>query len=303
MRSPTEATTDLTLAGRPVKFVGDPGEHYFKSLAAFHAAAPRLEYYLRKHIRRDALCLDIGSNIGLTAILLSIYCPEGRIYCFEASPKNARNLRRNLELNDIKNCIVIESAVGERSGTLNFCETEFCAGSHVVSASKAALQRSNVIAVPVLTIDRFLETERVASTRVDFIKIDVEGFEPAVLAGASCTIERSRCPIFMEFNFWCLLILQNFNPLAFATTVLDAFDVRRVDDNGSLVCDADSSVGGFLYGNLFRNGCVDDLIIQLKAGKRVPSLAEMTKYGEDLSNVREIAKLRSDLAGLRDAAA
>jgi FkbM family methyltransferase len=297
-----ETATDVTIAGRPMKFVGDAGDGYAASLAEFHAAAPRLEYYLRHHLPPDAVCLDIGSNIGLTAILLSLYSPNGQIYCFEASPRNARNLRRNLELNDIRNCRIIDSAVGAHNGTLCFRETNFCAGSHVAPLSAVTPQDPAVIGVPVVTIDGFLQAQGLAGIHIDFMKLDVEGFEPAVLAGASATIERTGCPIFMEFNSWCLLLLQHFSPLAFATKLLDCFEVRRVQPDGSLAADGDASVGAFLHGNLMHHGCVDDILIRLKPGRQVPSLLEMTKSGEDLDNAREVQKLRAELAARRHAA-
>jgi FkbM family methyltransferase len=298
MGAAAEASIDLTLAGRTLRFAGDPRDSYFQSLESFHAAAPRLEHYLRRHIREDAVCLDIGANIGLTSMLLATFCPRGRVYAFEASPKNARYLRRNLELNGIDTCVVVEAAVGERPGVVPFRETEFCAGSHVAQRAAGARDPS-VVPVPMIAIDGFVEAEKLAATRIDLMKVDVEGFEPAVLAGAASTIERCRCPIFMEFNSWCLLTLQNFNPLAFATAVLDAFQVQRIEGEGTLATDADGSVGAFLYRNLFRSGCVDDILIRLKPGRRVPSLDEMTRCGQDLENLRELRALRAELAALR----
>lgn len=291
MNLPDEAIVELTLAGRAIKFTGDPKDAYFQSLATFHAVAPQLENYLSTHLRPDAVCLDIGANIGLTAVLLALHSPEGRTFAFEASPKNARYLQRNLELNGITTCVVIEAAVGDRPGTVSFRETEFCAGSHV---APSALREPSVISVPMLTIDGFAEEQELEAEGIDFIKLDVEGFEPAVLAGAARTLEQNRCPILMEFNSWCLLTLQNFNPLAFASAVFDTFHVQRIDEQGAIIPSGDGSVGGFLYENLARNGCVDDILLQLKAGKSIPSLDEMIRYGQDLQNARELCKLRTE---------
>jgi FkbM family methyltransferase len=299
MDTTDEQVIDLSVAGRAVRFAGDPRDPYFRSLASFHAAAPRLEYYLRRHVRPDAVCLDIGANIGLTAVVLSLYSPAGRVYCFEASPRNARYLRRNLELNGIGNCVVVESAVGDGCGRVPFRETDFRAGSHVAHGPADAPGEPSVISVPLTTVDAFVEAHGLAREKIDFMKLDVEGFEPAVLAGAAGTIEASRCPIFMEFNSWCLLMLHNFSPVAFAAALLGSFSVERVEESGALVPHGDGTVGGFLYGNILRNGCVDDILIRLAEGKRVPPLDEMTKYGGDLANARELQRLRKERDAMR----
>lgn len=220
---------EIEIAGRRVRFTGDSADPYFQSLPAFHASAPSLERYLARNVAPDAFCLDIGSNIGLMAL----HCPAGEVICFEGSPRNAAYLRRNLALNAIANCRVVEAAVGEREGRALFRETAFGAGSHVTRGDPAKGGGAATVAVPMLTIDGYLRESRCVRP-IDFIKLDVEGFEPAVLAGAAHAIETSGCPVLMEFNSWCLLTYQNFNPLAFATALAGAFDVHHVGPGASL---------------------------------------------------------------------
>ena len=280
---------EIAIAGRRVRFTGDPADPYFQSLPAFHASAPSLERYLARNVAPDAFCLDIGSNIGLTAVLMALHCPVGEVICFEGSPRNATYLRRNLALNGIANCRVVEAAVGEREGRVLFRETAFGAGSHVTRGDPAKGGGAATVAVPMLTIDGYLR-ETGCVRAIDFIKLDVEGFEPAVLAGAAHAIETSGCPVLMEFNSWCLLTYQNFNPLAFATALAGAFDVHHIGPGGEPVPIGDGSVGSILHANLIEHRCVDDLLIQLKPGAKVPPLDAMTKYGDDLENARELRR-------------
>lgn len=49
-------------------------------------------------------------------------------------------------------------------------------------------------------------------------------------------------------------------------------------------------MGSILQANLIEHRCVDDLLIQLKPGAKVPLLDAMTKYGEDLENARELRR-------------
>jgi FkbM family methyltransferase len=288
---------EVELAGRAVRFTGDPSDPYFRSLPAFHASAPSLERYLARNIAPDAFCLDIGSNIGLTAILMALHCPAGEVTCFEGSPRNAGYLRKNLALNRIPNCRVVEAAVGAHCGTALFRETPFGAGSHIAREDGGRPPGPSTVAVPMITVDACLREGGHAGRRIDFIKLDVEGFEPAVLAGATGTIEGSRCPILMEFNSWCLLTYQNFNPLAFATALADAFEVHDIGPGGEPVPIGDGSVGSILQANLIEHRCVDDLLIRLKPGATVPPLDAMTKYGDDLQNARALRRRRTVATG------
>src|ERR1700730_18415783 len=100
----TALRTIVTMNGRTLTFVGDDADAYFRGLEAFHNGSPQLESYIRANVSPDANCLDVGANIGLTAALLASYCPSGRVYAFDASPKNARYLRENLARNRLDNC-------------------------------------------------------------------------------------------------------------------------------------------------------------------------------------------------------
>ena len=291
-----EQRVNIRLAGHSITLTGDPCDPYFQSLEAFSIQSAPLLRYVQNNMKRDALCLDVGANSGLVSIMLALCCPDGEVYSFEASPKNARHLKRNLALNGIENCFVIEAAMGARDGRARFRETPFAAGSHVAPGDPDGNLPASVIAVPTVTIDGYCR-ERLGR-KIDFMKLDVEGSEPAVLAGARHTIERDRCPIYMEFNSWCLLVYQNFNPLAFASSILATFDVAHIDAAGAVVPAADGAVGKFLHANLVEHRCVDDVLLRLKPGAGVPSLEEMTKCADDLDNIRELQRLRRNRSRL-----
>jgi FkbM family methyltransferase len=291
-----EQRVNIRLVGRNITLTGDPCDAYFQSLEAFSIHSAPLLRYLQNHIKRDALCLDVGANIGLVSIMMALCCPDGEVHSFEGSPKNARHLKRNLALNGIENCFVTEAAVGARVGRTRFRETPFAAGSHVAPGDPDTDLPASVIAVPTVTIDGY-SRERLGR-KIDFMKLDVEGSEPAVLAGAGDSIQRDRCPVYMEFNSWCLLVYQNFNPLAFATSILATFDVARIDTDGRAMPAGDGAVGKFLHTNLVQNGCVDDVLLRLKPGVKIPSLDEMTKCADDLDNIRELRRLQAERSRL-----
>lgn len=290
--------TIVTMSGRTLTFAGDEEDAYFRGLEAFHNNSPEFESFIRLHLGPGAHCLDVGANIGLTAALLATYCPNGRVYAFEASPKNARYLRENMTRNGLHNCVVLETAIGNRCGSLTFLESGFGAGSHVVSAPSGPA--AGVRVVPVATLDSLFCAGQSAK-RIDFMKLDVEGFEPVALSGAAQLIERDRCTIFMEFNSWCLQVLHEFNAFAFARALGTAFDLAAVGKDGGPQRIAPEDIHGFMYRNIMQHGCVDDIVLRLKDGASVPPLATMVKTAEDARNLRELTRLRSELKAARDA--
>ena len=108
----TARRTIVTMSGRTLSFVGDEEDAYFRGLEAFHNGSPQFETFIRGNLHPASICLDVGANIGLTAALLAVNCPNGRVYALEASPRNARYLRQNIAHNRLDNCAVIETAVG-----------------------------------------------------------------------------------------------------------------------------------------------------------------------------------------------
>lgn len=130
--------------------------------------------------------LDLGANIGTTAAVLSrIVGPSGRIYAFE--PAVEAILKKNLELNGIENVEVVSQAVGEAPGTIEISTGNIGMDSSVVTRLD---WHKELKKVPITSLDRFVE-ERGLS-RIDFIKMDIEGAEEPALRGARELIRRFR---------------------------------------------------------------------------------------------------------------
>lgn len=125
-------------------------------------------------LRPGDLFLDIGANIGSYTVLASGVC-GARSIAFEPDPGTAHNLHRNVTLNDIGRLVTVhETALGATSG-----QVSFTVGRDTV----------NRVADPDES-----ETRLVSLSRLDdipgvleptVIKLDVEGYEDQVLAGAT----------------------------------------------------------------------------------------------------------------------
>lgn len=125
------------------------------------------------------ITFDIGAYVGDTALWFSkAVGPKGKVYAFEPEPSNFEKLKAHLERNKVTNIIPLQLALSENEGEM-----------HVSSGGSFStiIQAGTGTSVEVTTIDRFVEANKLP--RVDFIKMDVEGHELKVLAGARETIK------------------------------------------------------------------------------------------------------------------
>ena len=210
---------------------------------------------------------------------------------FEPSPKNAKLLRQNLADNGLHNVEVVQAAVADHPGTLKFRHTEgFGAGSQVVTVDHPAATAGH-IDVPVVTLDKIIQP---TSRSVQFLKLDVEGFEPQVLAGAAELLRRDRPLIYMEFNTWTLL-LHGTQPVAYAQALWKLFEISNLKSDGTHE-PASEPIMSFLHTNIIEHGCIDDLLMRLKPGEAVPSAAHLT---QTQSTLQQMASLERELAEAR----
>ena len=135
---------------------------------------------------------DVGANMGLYALLCAALFEPGAVHAFEPTPDTAAILRRIVKANqcDVE---VFEAAVGDATGraTLHLSEKSDASNSMVAGFKNSHV---SVEVESVRVDDHVLRGERFP----DVMKIDVETFEPAVLAGAAATIERDRPFIVIE---------------------------------------------------------------------------------------------------------
>lgn len=131
------------------------------------------------------ICLDIGANIGLYSMMLSeAVGPNGRVYAFEPERRNFELLSRTRDLNGARNVVCVKKAVAAQEGTCSLAVNPYNWGDHFIST--AAPEWASTQQIDQVSIDQFLAG--VAPGRVGFIKIDVQGYEFAVLDGMVQTL-------------------------------------------------------------------------------------------------------------------
>jgi FkbM family methyltransferase len=147
--------------------------------------------YLRKAIGSDAVCVDIGANVGYFTMLMAQAASGGNVHAFEPIELNAVLLRASIELNGFTNVRINQCAVGDTVGAVSLSQSSDSAYSSIHDTQRKPLART--LTVSVTTLDAYLEREGVE--RVDVLKADVEGAEGLVVAGASRLLsDKARRP-------------------------------------------------------------------------------------------------------------
>ena len=128
-------------------------------------------YWTNRKMYKNSV--DIGANLGLHSILMS-RC-GWNVTCYEPDPNHIKLLRRNLDLNKIKNIQVKEEAVSDSKGILEFVRVlGNTTGSHIAGAKTKPYGDLERFPVTVEAIGEIMEN-------ADFIKLDAEGQEKIIL--------------------------------------------------------------------------------------------------------------------------
>lgn len=135
--------------------------------------------------------LDVGANAGFHA--LTAACFFRRVLAFEPTPETAARLERNVTLSGAANVRVERVALSNRAGESSLVVNPSHCGANRIGDGDGAR-------VPLRRLDDVLAECGDAATRIDFVKIDVEGHECEVAEGAQATFARHTPTLFVEFN-------------------------------------------------------------------------------------------------------
>jgi FkbM family methyltransferase len=162
----------------------------------------------RRVLRPGMPVVVVGADVGYYSRLFSQWVgPQGLVLAFEPHPANFDILRRNVERARLRNVRLFPFAVSDREGTATLWQTPLSSG-HSLHPVKPEAGRP--LALPTVSLDVVCRSEGVS--RVDLVKMDVEGGEPEVLKGMAGLASRSpRLAILMEFKAE-LLARRDYDP-------------------------------------------------------------------------------------------
>lgn len=160
---------EIDLAGVGMKFHQNP----------FWDLVVSLRGYLARYRPRAGDCIvDAGAYVGVFTILASKFAgPDGQVLAFEPDSENYRHLMANIELNDARNVTAIPKGLWSGQAAVKFSNTHDPTSAIILPGQAAGA----AVEISAVALDD--ELERLGISKVDFIKMDIEGAELEAIKG------------------------------------------------------------------------------------------------------------------------
>ena len=156
---------------------------------------PQIYLTARKYIRPGTIVLDIGSNFGQMAILMSMHVGiMGKVYAFEANEFVFETLKKNIKANNVPVVPVFGAVHNKPNEMLFFSEVDFkefpTYGSYGIDYAEMQGTPVKSLIIDDIYFDR----------PISFMKVDVQGGDLFAMQGAVKTIKKHQMPIVFEFE-------------------------------------------------------------------------------------------------------
>lgn len=175
----------------------DSKDSLYLSIHGIHE--PFVTEFVKKEVKKGNVVLDIGANIGYyTLIFAKMVGEDGKVFAFEPDPTNFSLLKKNVEINDYKNVVLVQKAVSNKTGKGKLYISEDNLGAHTIYNSNDNRQW---IEIEVIRLDDYFKNY---NGKIDFIKIDIEGAEYEAIQGMRNLLKRNNVTIVTEFNTFAL---------------------------------------------------------------------------------------------------
>jgi len=204
-----------------------------RGLYFFREYEPRDSSFILRNLRPTDICVDVGANVGYYTILLGAKVREGKMHAFEPAELNFHVLAVNALTNQLSNVVVNNCAVGDRNEDVDFFVAQDGAFSSTVDTGRQRIIEKT--RVRMVTLDSYCR--EVGISRVDFLKVDVEGGERQVIRGAHELLsDHARKPR--------LVMLELYEPMLrkFGAGIPDVVSLMKRYNYAPSVCVADELV-------------------------------------------------------------
>jgi FkbM family methyltransferase len=151
--------------------------------------------FVKRILRTGDIVLDVGANIGYYSVLMSnLVKDNGRVICFEPVAAYRDILLQNIAINGLNNCQVYDFGLSNHETELEISVGECSATLHWVNDQPP----SKTVMIKLKILDNIISSLNLE--KIDLIKVDIDGHEPAFLEGALATIEKYKPVIILEVS-------------------------------------------------------------------------------------------------------
>jgi len=162
-------------------------------IAAYRNFEPGILRLIRKNINNEDIFVDIGANIGQHSLYAAHFCKH--VYAFEPIERLCFQFLKSVYKNELYNIHVFNYGLGNEDKEMNI----FTAANNMGSSS--VIEKKNRINNGSIKIKRLDDIRKKCGIeKVDFMKVDVEGYEWEVLQGVKQTLLKWKPKIILEYS-------------------------------------------------------------------------------------------------------
>jgi len=160
-----------------------------------------VDIFLDRVLKPGYVAIDVGANSGChTLVMASAVGGNGKVVAFEPNPRMFNRLKANVKLNRLENVDLCPVALSDQSGIVTLHipkDGDYNQGLGSIHSANLE-EASDQVNVPKISLDDWVDQHYLS--RIDLIKIDVEGHEMQVFKGAYQTLKKFKPILIFEFS-------------------------------------------------------------------------------------------------------
>lgn len=225
----TVSSTEFEAEFFGLKYKGNLNSFVDWSVYFYGAYEKEYLYFLRDLIKDSSgpVFIDVGANVGNHSMFMSQYCKE--VYAFEPNPNVRKRLEEKIKINAKTNVHVHGFGLADKDADLQFFSPKGAnqgTGSFVPEYSQ---NNEAGLVLKVVNADKYLF--ELGLSKIDLIKIDVEGFERNVLTGLRDVMQKYRPKLTVEYS---ATTMKSFASLEELAGLLPAnYKIERIFSNAT----------------------------------------------------------------------
>jgi len=295
----------IKLGGHLASFRGvAEGDPYIEELRSGYE--PVFYEIVKTVVVKDGVCLDIGANIGVKTFIMSKHT-SGTVLSVEAGPSVSKILLRNVAENGLNNVKVENAALSDQTKEVEFSEYSawgrmgIVAGHNVKSVARPHMRKREYVVsrIQAYSLEDLLLKH--ALDRIDFMKIDTEGYDFNIICGNWPKIKALDPWIYFEFGAVGLMAVADVNPKKALSWLFSHFKhVFLISKEEP--CRLKPLEAGNIFGFLMDHFYIYDGLNDLLVTNRDDALDIVQEFVADTQPIplsEEIKKAKEELAALR----
>ncbi|MFC1756117.1 FkbM family methyltransferase [Patescibacteria group bacterium] len=155
--------------------------------------------FVNNLIKEGYYCVDMGSHVGsMTLLMAKLAGNSGKIWSFEPLNQCCLLLEGSLQKNNFKNTVIINSGLSDKLGKKQAYVFNDSGMAHFDKDDFVIEKSMDTKVLELVTLDGYFEENKIS--KLDFVKVDVEGYEYKALLGAFNTIKRFSPQMLIEIH-------------------------------------------------------------------------------------------------------